>query len=150
MLKAVIKHSSDADKIRHRTLSPEHVSAWSTKLAEIKEEIGEVLKEEKEEKAIRQAEMELKKGENMIEHEKEIFSRPARTWFQSEKDKLNARGMGPLRSSSEIASRKLFTGISKRQYEADAGVASSKKKGKEVADEQKVRVRVIRNKRMLS
>ena len=35
--------------------------------------------------------MELKKGENMIEYEKEIFSRPARTWFQSEKGKLNAK-----------------------------------------------------------
>lgn len=28
----------------------------------------------------------------MIEHEAEIFSRPARTWFQSEKDKAKAEG----------------------------------------------------------
>lgn len=40
----------------------------------------------------RQAEMELKKGQNMIEHEAEIFSRPARTWFQSEKEKAKAGG----------------------------------------------------------
>ena len=39
-----------------------------------------------------QAEMEIKKGENLIEHEEEIFSRPARTWFQNEKDKQNAKG----------------------------------------------------------
>ena len=49
--------------------------------------------EEKEEKALRQAEMELKKGENIMEHEKEIFSRPARTWFQTEKEKQNAKGI---------------------------------------------------------
>jgi len=36
--------------------------------------------------------MELKKGENMIEHEAEIFSRPARTWFQSAKEKEKAKG----------------------------------------------------------
>jgi ATP-dependent RNA helicase DDX27 len=37
--------------------------------------------------------MELKKGENMIEHEAEIYSRPARTWFQSGKEKLIAEGI---------------------------------------------------------
>jgi ATP-dependent RNA helicase DDX27 len=36
--------------------------------------------------------MELKKGENMIEHEKEIFARPKRTWFTSEKEKTKAGG----------------------------------------------------------
>lgn len=40
----------------------------------------------------RQAEMELKKGENMIEHEAEIFSRPARTWFQTGKEKAKSEG----------------------------------------------------------
>jgi len=35
--------------------------------------------------------MELKKGENMVEHEAEIFARPARTWFQSETEKLAAK-----------------------------------------------------------
>ena len=94
MLKAVIKHSSDADKVKHRTLPLDHVATSVTKLAEMKGEVARVLKEEKEEKAIRQAEMELKKGENMLEHEKEIFSRPARTWFQSEKEhQLILRGL---------------------------------------------------------
>jgi len=37
--------------------------------------------------------MELKKGENMIEHEAEIYSRPARTWFQSGKEKEKAKGL---------------------------------------------------------
>ena len=36
--------------------------------------------------------MELKKGQNMIEHEAEIFSRPARTWFQSTKEKQKTEG----------------------------------------------------------
>jgi ATP-dependent RNA helicase DDX27 len=41
---------------------------------------------------MKQAEMELKKGQNMVEHEAEIFARPARTWFQSEKEKTAAKG----------------------------------------------------------
>lgn len=42
---------------------------------------------------MRKAEMELKKGQNMIEHEAEIFSRPARTWFQTSKEKQKAGGL---------------------------------------------------------
>ena len=63
---------------------PEQVARWATKLEELNDEVAAILEEEKEEMAIRQALMELKKGENIIEHEKEMFSRPARTWFQSE------------------------------------------------------------------
>jgi ATP-dependent RNA helicase DDX27 len=37
--------------------------------------------------------MELTKGQNMIEHEAEIYSRPARTWFQTSKEKEKAAGM---------------------------------------------------------
>ena len=91
MLEAAIKHASDVGDVRHRTLSPEQLARWAPKLEEFNDEVAAFLKEEKEEKAIRQAQMELKKGENMIEHEQEIFSRPARTWFQSEKGKLNAK-----------------------------------------------------------
>ena len=45
---------------------------------------------------IRKAEMELTKGENMIEHKDEIFSRPARTWFQSSKEKAKSEGTATL------------------------------------------------------
>ena len=92
MLKAAIKHASDTDKVRHRTIPSDQVAAWAAKLSDIREEISEVLKEEKEEKAMRQAERDVKKGENMIEHEAEIYSRPARIWFQTEKDKQKAKG----------------------------------------------------------
>lgn len=44
------------------------------------------------EKQIRKAEMELKKGQNIIDHEAEIYSRPARTWFQSTKEKEKSKG----------------------------------------------------------
>lgn len=93
MLKAVMKRS-DKDQIRHRIIPPEAVQAMSAKLDELKEEISGVLAEEREEKLLRQADMELRKGQNMVEHEAEIYSRPARTWFQSEKEKAAAKEAG--------------------------------------------------------
>ncbi|KAL5534195.1 DRS1 [Sanghuangporus baumii] len=117
ILKAAIKHASDADKVRHRTIPTDQLALWSERLVDIRDEITEVLKEEKEEKAMRHAERDLKKGVNLIEHEKEIFSRPARTWFQSEKEKLAAKE------------------TSKKQYELASGVAvPSKERAKEAVD----------------
>lgn len=63
----------------------------SAKMADLKDDIADILKEEKEEKAIRQAEMEVRKGQNMVQHEEEIMGRPKRVWFQSEKEKLAAK-----------------------------------------------------------
>ncbi|KAH7930992.1 DEAD-domain-containing protein [Leucogyrophana mollusca] len=120
MLKAAIKHSTGEDNIRHRVVPADVLPKWVKRVEELKEDIAIILQEEKEEKQIRQAEMELKKGENMIEHEKEIFSRPARTWFQSEHDKSKAAA------------------ASKQQYETGSSQVS---KGKQkVDDETKVRL----------
>jgi len=101
VLKAAIKRAAGEDQVMHRTIASEIVAKWSKKLESLKNEIAEVLREEKEEKQLRQAEMEVKKGQNMLEHEAEIYSRPARTWFQS----------GRAKQQSEA--------LSKRQYEND-------------------------------
>ncbi|PPR05356.1 hypothetical protein CVT24_007970 [Panaeolus cyanescens] len=93
MLKSALKHSTAEDQIRHRTIPTEVLQQWVEKVAGYSSEITEIMKEEKEEKQLRRAEMELKKGENMIEHEAEIFSRPARTWFQTGKEKEKAEAL---------------------------------------------------------
>ena len=64
---------------------------------------------------LRQAEMELTKGQNMLEHEKEIFARPARTWFQSGKDKANSAGMSIYTQIERFVDP--ATALSKQQYE---------------------------------
>lgn len=83
---------SSSSQVRHRLIPADVVSAVASQLNLLKPEVDSVLEEEKEEKAFRVAEMQIKKGENMIEHKDEIYSRPARTWFQSEKDKKEAKG----------------------------------------------------------
>lgn len=114
MLKAAIKRASGEDQVRHRHVPPEAVAKWAHKLEGLKEDISGVLHDEKEEKQVsrpvvcsyrggagltplfaaqlRQAEMELRKGQNLIAHEEEIYSRPARTWFQTGKEKQKSQG----------------------------------------------------------
>ena len=60
------------------------------------DEVEDVLREEKEEKVLGQAEMQVRKGENIIVHEDEIMSRPKRTWFESETEKRMAKKSGRL------------------------------------------------------
>jgi ATP-dependent RNA helicase DDX27 len=63
------------------------VKACQTTIAGIYHEIGQILTEEREEKDMRKADMELKKLENMTDHKDEIYSRPKREWFLNEKEK---------------------------------------------------------------
>ncbi|KAH8835254.1 DEAD-domain-containing protein [Flagelloscypha sp. PMI_526] len=110
MLKAAIKHAAAEDQVRHRIVPTEAVSKWVLRLNDMKDEVAEVMKEEKEEKELARAEMELQKGQNMMDHQAEIFSRPARTWFQSGKEKAEAQA------------------LSKKQYETGNSAAGSKRK----------------------
>lgn len=52
LLKAAIKHSSSEDQVRHRQVPTEVLAKWAQKLAGLKEEISEILQEEKEEKHV--------------------------------------------------------------------------------------------------
>ncbi|KAF2011156.1 ATP-dependent RNA helicase DRS1 [Aaosphaeria arxii CBS 175.79] len=81
-------------KVVSRQVPPEEVERWVKKLKGMEEEIEEVLEEEKEERAMSITERDLKKGENLIKHEDEIKSRPKKTWFESEKDKVASRAKG--------------------------------------------------------
>ncbi|CAG7851596.1 ATP-dependent RNA helicase drs1; AltName: Full=DEAD box RNA helicase 11 [Serendipita indica DSM 11827] len=130
MLKAAIKHGSSEDKVRHRLVPAEVVEKWSEQIGSLQDEIQIVLDQEKEAKQMRQAEMELQKGENMLKYEDEIFSRPARTWFQTSKEKEQAQeksrrqyeaGLGDNKAAKVVAGkatikpkRDKFAGLSRK------------------------------------
>ncbi|KAI8062251.1 P-loop containing nucleoside triphosphate hydrolase protein [Gongronella butleri] len=90
MLKMAIK-SADKTQVKNRLLRPDTIQKYRTKIESMGTQIQEVLQEEKEERALRMAEMELKKSQNMLEHGQEIYARPARTWFQTETEKKKGR-----------------------------------------------------------
>ncbi|CCH60412.1 hypothetical protein TBLA_0C06160 [Henningerozyma blattae CBS 6284] len=68
--------------------------------------IDEILDEEKQEKEIIRAEMELKKSENLLKHKSEIQSRPKRTWFQTETEKKNAKIFDALSKNKKTTNSK--------------------------------------------
>jgi ATP-dependent RNA helicase DDX27 len=53
MLKAVIKHSSDQDNVRHRLIPAEAISKFFKEINSLKDEVTEILDEEKQEKQVR-------------------------------------------------------------------------------------------------
>ncbi|ESZ93005.1 hypothetical protein SBOR_6626 [Sclerotinia borealis F-4128] len=95
VVKAAVKSSrTQGAKVVSRVIEASEADSWSEKVDEMAEEIEEVLREEKEDKVLAQAEMEVRKGQNFMDHEAEIKGRPKRTWFESEKEKLAAKKLG--------------------------------------------------------
>ncbi|KAE8833229.1 hypothetical protein HRS9139_05048 [Pyrenophora teres f. teres] len=95
VVKQAVKASRDQGaKVVSRQVPIEETDRWMKKIKDLEDEIEEVLKEEKEERLLSVTERDLKRGENLITHEDEIKSRPRRTWFESEKDKMAEREKG--------------------------------------------------------
>ncbi|KAF9583304.1 nucleolar DEAD-box protein required for synthesis of 60S ribosomal subunit [Lunasporangiospora selenospora] len=86
LLKLAIKNA-DKKNVKHRVIPQDVITRYRERVEGMTDGVKEVLDEEKEEKAMRQAEMEMRKSQNFLKHEDEIYSRPAKTWFQSEQDK---------------------------------------------------------------
>ncbi|GAB2219154.1 hypothetical protein Droror1_Dr00006784 [Drosera rotundifolia] len=74
-------------KAGRRTVAEQSINKWVQMIEEMEDQVSAILQEEKEEMALRKAEMEAVKAENMIEHRDEIFSRPKKTWFVTGKEK---------------------------------------------------------------
>ncbi|XP_004364941.2 ATP-dependent RNA helicase DRS1 [Capsaspora owczarzaki ATCC 30864] len=80
LLKEIVKHATVP--LSSRSIPSDVIEKFSTKIRGASKDIAAIMKAEKEEKMLLQAEMEAAKASNMMEHEKEIYSKPARTWFQ--------------------------------------------------------------------
>ncbi|KAL1637819.1 nucleolar DEAD-box protein required for synthesis of 60S ribosomal subunit [Neofusicoccum ribis] len=125
-------------KIVSRQVPFDEIDAWDAKLKGLEGEVEEILQEEKEEKAMAQADMEIRKGENFVTHEAEIMSRPKRTWFESEKDKLAAKDAGRKQLNGEAvgvkAEKKKLSNKDKKRLDATSerkeGAGMGWKKGR--------------------
>ena len=95
VVKAAVKSArAQGARVASRTVAAADVEKWDARIAALEDEVEAVLRDEKAEKAMGRAEMEVRKGENMVVHEKEIMARPKRTWFESEADKQKAKRKG--------------------------------------------------------
>lgn len=91
---AVKSGKAQGAKIVSRTVDARLADECAKKAEGLESELEAILKDEREEKALAGAETQLRKGENIIEHESEIKSRPKRTWFESEREKQIAKKNG--------------------------------------------------------
>ncbi|KAK7990591.1 hypothetical protein PG990_014871 [Apiospora arundinis] len=95
VVKAAVKAAkAQGAKIGSLVIEASDADKWQKQIDEMEDEIDAIMQEEKEEKQMANAEMQIKKGENMVMHEDEIKSRPRRTWFESQDDKKKARDAG--------------------------------------------------------
>lgn len=77
-----------------RVVDADLADKWATKVEALVGDVEAVLKEEREEKALGHAEMQVRKGENVLTYEEEIRARPKRTWFESEREKRESKESG--------------------------------------------------------
>lgn len=125
-------------KIVSRQVPFDEIDEWDEKLKNMDDEVEEILKEEKEEKAMAQVDMELRKGENIINHQDEILSRPKRTWFESEVQKKAAKDAGRAELNGEApgvkGAKKKLSNKEKKRLDASSerkeGAGMGWKKGK--------------------
>ena len=109
VVKAAVKSGkAQGAKIVSRVVEPALVDEWTEKISAMEGEVDEIMEEEKEEKQMSVAEMQVRKGENIMDHESEIMSRPKRTWFESEKEKRMAKksGRAELNGPESVAGKK--------------------------------------------
>lgn len=85
------KQKKSATKFVTRSIDWEYVQPVYEAMESKVETVGEILEEEKTEKLLAQAQRELTKSENLMKHESEIKSRPKRTWFESQADKMKSK-----------------------------------------------------------
>ncbi|KAH8738137.1 P-loop containing nucleoside triphosphate hydrolase protein [Ilyonectria robusta] len=95
VVKAAVKAGKgQGAKIISRVIEASEADKLQDQIDDMDDEIEEILKEEQEEKHLAHVEMQVKKGENLMEHEAEIKARPRRTWFESEHDKKKSKQAG--------------------------------------------------------
>ncbi|GAA5922859.1 DEAD/DEAH box helicase [Sporobolomyces koalae] len=104
LVKLAMKHAPQ-ETIKQRTVPTDVVNAVISELQAMEKEVKEVMREEREEKEFRRGNMELQKAQNLLEHEAEIKSRPARTWFQTETEKKTARNLGTAEHNSKFSQK---------------------------------------------
>lgn len=124
IVKAAVKAArSQGAKVQQRSVDPKDADTWQARVDDLTDEIEAVMRDEREERVLQATERDLNRADNFVKHEDEIMSRPKKTWFQSTKEKENAKLKGLVElngadaaKSAEKRKRKL-SGKQKKQLE---------------------------------
>ncbi|CAB4296146.1 unnamed protein product [Prunus armeniaca] len=142
LLKAIAKRAGS--KLRSRIVAEQSITKWSQIIEQMEDQVATIFQEEREEQALRKAEMEANKAENMIAHKDEIYSRPKRTWFVTEKEKrivmkaAKASNESEKHSGNEVISAQQAEDLKlkeKRKREREKNLPRKKRRKLEAARE---------------
>lgn len=81
-------------RVVSRVPDPVAVDSCAKRISQLESEVEAVLGMEREERAMGEAEREVRRGENLVGFAGEIAARPRRTWFESEKAKKVGKEKG--------------------------------------------------------
>ncbi|KAJ2013716.1 nucleolar DEAD-box protein required for synthesis of 60S ribosomal subunit [Coemansia sp. RSA 2337] len=107
MLKLAVKNSPK-DKIKQRVVPNEALNKYRTKVDELVDQVKDIMAEERQEKMLNDAEMQVTRATNLIQHKDEIKNRPRRTWFQSTKDRKEAKDVADRTYAGKIKSKRSY------------------------------------------
>lgn len=83
--KKVIRKTNE--KVVSRNVDFSIVQSLETRIERLEKRVRNMMYQERVDKELEKAEMEVKKANNLLDHENEIYSRPKREWFISEAEK---------------------------------------------------------------
>jgi len=89
-LKQLMKHQQ-TNSIRSRIIPNEIIQKFKKSILKFKEDIHSVLQSERIDKEARIAEMEANRLQNLIQYKSEIKSRPKKTWFQTQQERMASK-----------------------------------------------------------
>ncbi|KAJ2060143.1 nucleolar DEAD-box protein required for synthesis of 60S ribosomal subunit [Coemansia sp. S146] len=107
MLKLAVKNSPK-DKIKQRVVPNETLNKYRTKVDDLVDQVKDIMAEERQEKMLNDAEMQVTRATNLIQHKDEIKNRPRRTWFQSTKDRKEAKDVADRTYAGKIKSKRSY------------------------------------------
>ncbi|RLN95961.1 hypothetical protein BBJ28_00009769 [Nothophytophthora sp. Chile5] len=107
VMKQVSRHCQGF--VKSRAVPDPVITQWKARIEGMQEDVKQVMHEETLEKRMREAEKEATRATNMLKHRDEINSRPARTWFMSEKEKkaVNERAEESRLAKEEEAAKEV-------------------------------------------
>jgi len=137
-------------KVMKRTISSEAVQKWLEKINGLQEDIELIQQEESLERETRLADLLVSKSDNLQKYKKEIQSRPAKSWYMTNREKqdLKAEEVEHLeKQQSAEAEEEEAASSKKRNRERDRQEIAEekrKKRAREKAKKQKEQARAER------
>jgi len=86
LLKQIVKHAKNKN-VLHRVVPVDTIRYYKNQLESLQPEISSLQEQDLINKEIEKTELTARRADNLIKHEQEIISRPARRWIMSDKQK---------------------------------------------------------------